>query len=47
VLWLTFKNGLKDHSKEPARIQDVHEFEVLFIQEWLAQWREHQAGREQ
>ncbi|WVQ81073.1 hypothetical protein IAT38_003195 [Cryptococcus sp. DSM 104549] len=34
------ENGLANHSEEPARIRDVHEFEKLFISEWLAQWKE-------
>ncbi|ODN75032.1 hypothetical protein L202_06253 [Cryptococcus amylolentus CBS 6039] len=39
------ENGLADHSKEPARVRDVHEFEKLFVSEWLAQWKEEKLGR--
>lgn len=39
------ENGLKNHKKEPARIRDVHELEVLFVQEWLSQWKEHKEVR--
>lgn len=34
------ENGLTDHSKEPSRIRDVHEFEISFITEWIAQFKE-------
>ncbi|BEJ15770.1 hypothetical protein CspHIS471_0503750 [Cutaneotrichosporon sp. HIS471] len=34
------ENGLENHDLEPPKIRDVHEFEVLFVQEWLAQFRE-------
>lgn len=34
------QNGLKDHSAEPSRIQDVHELEKNFVKEWLVQWDE-------
>ncbi|OCF56353.1 serine carboxypeptidase [Kwoniella mangroviensis CBS 10435] len=34
------ENGLEDHSKEPPRIKDVHELEINFIQEWIAQFNE-------
>lgn len=34
------ENGLKNHDDEPGRIRDIHEFEVLFVKEWLSQWKE-------
>ena len=34
------ENGLTDHSEEPARIRDVHELEVNFISEWVAQFED-------
>ena len=34
------ENGLSNHSKEPARIRDVHEFEINFISEWIDQFKE-------
>ncbi|WOO84920.1 putative extracellular serine carboxypeptidase [Vanrija pseudolonga] len=34
------ENGLENHDEEPARIRDVHELEVSFITEWVAQFHE-------
>ena len=34
------ENGLRNHTEEPRRIRDVHEFEVLFVKEWLSRWKE-------
>ncbi|WVN88054.1 uncharacterized protein L203_103253 [Cryptococcus depauperatus CBS 7841] len=41
------ENGLKNHLEEPARIRDVHDFEKLFVSEWLLQWKERNvSGKE-
>ncbi|KAK8843963.1 hypothetical protein IAR55_006755 [Kwoniella newhampshirensis] len=37
------ENGLTNHEEEPARIRDVHELEKLFVQEWVAQFKEEKA----
>ena len=34
------ENGLKDPSKEPKRIQKVHQQEVEFVQSWVQEWKE-------
>jgi len=39
------QNGLADHSKEPARIRDIHELEINFVKEWLIQWEEEKQAR--
>jgi hypothetical protein len=31
---------LTNHLKEPSRIRDVHAFEIDFISEWVAQFKE-------
>lgn len=39
------QNGLNNHSLEPHRIRDVHDFEIGFISEWVAQFREEKLGK--
>ncbi|WWD21383.1 hypothetical protein CI109_105868 [Kwoniella shandongensis] len=34
------ENGLTNHDEEPARIKDIHEFERLFVSEWVARFYE-------
>ncbi|WWC72992.1 uncharacterized protein I206_106956 [Kwoniella pini CBS 10737] len=39
------ENGLSDHTLEPSRIKDIHQLEINFIQEWVAQFNEEKAKR--
>ncbi|WWC63922.1 uncharacterized protein I303_106527 [Kwoniella dejecticola CBS 10117] len=39
------ENGLADHTAEPPRIKDVHELEINFVQEWIAQFQEEKVRR--
>lgn len=40
------QNGLANHLKEPARIRDVHELEVEFVTEWVAQFAERKKAKQ-
>lgn len=33
------ENGLADHSKEPAEIQEIHAAQVEFVKAWLADFK--------
>lgn len=41
------ENGLTAHFVEPESIIDVHNLEVNFISEWVAQFKEEKAKKQQ